>query len=78
MKTYILFKALANYRLLLVGSATDTVVNVFGDGGGNGTYCSGSSIDQLKNVAFPPGKMHVSVKGLYTLDIFAHNIQIKR
>ncbi len=41
--------------MLYVGSATDKEFHVFGDGEGNGTYCSGNSIDQLKNLEFPSG-----------------------
>ncbi len=50
------FVALRNYRMLRVGSLTDTSITAFADFGPNGYYCSGNSISQLKNVVFPSGK----------------------
>jgi len=56
---FIYFVALLQYKLVQVlgnGNTNLNLVNVYSDGNGNGSYCKGDLIDQLKNLAFPPGK----------------------
>ncbi len=57
MLTY--FVALLQYKFVQVlGNANNNLnlVNVYSDGNGNGTYCKGDLINQLKNLVFPSGK----------------------
>ncbi len=58
MLTY--FVALIQYKFVQVlGNANNNLnlVNVYSDGNGNGAYCKGNSINQLKNLVFPSGKL---------------------
>ena len=47
---------MSNYRIVNVGSDSDTYARIYGDGFGNGSFCQGNSaVDRLKNVVFPSG-----------------------
>jgi hypothetical protein len=50
------YLAMTNYRLVQFGSDLDTSIRAFGDGFGNGSYCTGvSAVYLLQNVIFPAG-----------------------
>ena len=52
------------YKFLqILGNSNNNLnlVNAFADGNGNGKYCNGNSIDQLKNLVFPPGKGTIQI-----------------